>query len=150
MTNKERKAKMKIIYAVTSGDYNDYRINGLFSSKELAEDFMATLKGRDYNDIEEYQLNPPTTDLLRRGYSVWRVYMLKDGTTERIERIDNEGDEVLGSDSHVIWNRTEVPQYKGKGIPDILVSLVWAKTGKQAIKIANKKRVQMIVAGKFI
>jgi hypothetical protein len=141
---------MKTIYAVSSGSYSDYRIDALFSSKKLAEDFMATVKDNDYNNIEEYQLAPPTADLIRRGYSVWRVHMLKDGTTEHVERTDNEKYYIIGAGGHAIWERTKAPAYKGKGIPDILTSTVWAKTEKQAIKIVNEKRVQMIADGKFI
>lgn len=141
---------MKTIYAVNSGSYSDYRIDALFSSKKLAEDFMSTVKNNDYNGIEEYQLDPPSVDLIRRGYSVWRVHMLKDGTTERIERTDNEKYDISGAGGHEIWARTKAPVYKGKGIPDILTSSVWAKTEKQAVKIVNEKRVQMIATGKFI
>jgi hypothetical protein len=139
---------MKIIYAVSSGSYSDYRIDALFSSRKLAEDFMATITDGDYNDIEEYEIDPPTVDLMRRGYSVWRVHMLKDGTTERVERMGNDKYDVTNM-GHRIWERTKAPAYKGKGIPDILTSSVWAKTEQQAVKIVNEKRTQMIAEGKW-
>lgn len=141
---------MKTIYAVSSGSYSAYRTDALFSSKKLAEEFMAVVKDNDYNDIEEYQIDPPTADLIKRGYSVWRVHMLKDGTTERVERTNNEKYDIRSAGDHVIWERTKAPAYEGKGIPDILTSSVWAKTEKLAVKVVNEKRVQMIAAGKFI
>ena len=140
---------MKTIYAVSSGSYSDYRVDALFSSRKLAEEFMTLIKDNDYNDIEEYQLDPPAADLIKRGYAVWRIHMLKDGTTERVERMVNDKYDVTNI-GHAIWERTKASAYKDKGIPDILTSSVWAKTEKQAVKIVNEKRVQMIAAGKFI
>jgi hypothetical protein len=139
---------MKKIYAVSSGSYSDYRVDALFSSRKLAEEFMSLVNDNDYNDIEEYELDPPTANLIKRGYSVWRVHMLKDGTTERVERMGNDKYDVTNI-GHSIWERTKAPAYRGKGIPDILTSTVWAKTGKQAVKIVNEKRTQMIAEGKW-
>lgn len=137
---------MKIIYAVSSGSYSDYKVDALFSSKKLAEDFIAVMKNRDTYFIEEYELNPPIADLIRRGYSLWSVHMLKDGTTEHAKRVN-----VTHYDSsYFIWERTKATAYKGKGIPDILTAYVLAKTEKQAIKITNEKRIQMIAEGKFV
>lgn len=139
---------MKKVYAVSSGSYSDYRVDAIFSSRKLAEDFIATIKDNNYNDIEEYEIDPPTVDLICRGYSVWRVHMLKDGTTERVERMGNDKYDVMNI-GHAIWERTKAPAYQGKGIPDILTSTVWAKTKRQAIKIVNEKRTQMIAEGKW-
>ena len=135
--------KIKTIYAVSAGNCSDYHIVAVFSSKKLAENFMLSVKSDHYNDIEEYQLDPPAADLIKRGYSVWTVYMLKDGTTEQAWRTDS-CNIIDGKEQHVIWGRTKAPAYKGKNVPDILTSSVWAKTEKQAIKIVNEKRVQMI------
>lgn len=139
---------MKQVFAVSSGSYSDYRVNAIFSSKELAQEYMNAVKDSDYNEIEEYTLDPPTADLIRRGYLVWNVLMLHDGTTERVTRTEN-GLYDVDAPRHWIWKRTEAPAYKGKGIPDALQSSVWAKTEKQAVKIANEKRAQMIANGEW-
>lgn len=141
---------MKKIFAVTSGCYSDYHVCALFSSREKAEAFKSAVPDYDYNDIEEYELDPPTADLLRRGYSVWNVHMLKDGTTERADRTDNSSYNVGEAGTHRIWERTKARAYRGKGIPDILTAMVWAKTQEQAIKIVNEKRTQMIATGEWI
>jgi hypothetical protein len=141
--------KTKTIYAVNSGSYSDYSIDALFSSKELAEDYMAKVKDGDYNDIEEFQLDPPDADFIKRGYSVWSVHMLKDGTTERITHGTDSYD-IGNAGSHIIWKRSTAPAYRGKGVLDILISDVWAKTEKHAIKIVNEKRAQMIASGEFV
>lgn len=48
-----------------------------------------------------------------------------------------------------LWRRSASTDYYMKGKPDVLVSHVWAKTEKQAIKIVNEYRTQMIANGKW-
>lgn len=140
---------MKKIYAVNAGSYSDYRVVALFSTLILAREFMAAVPDSEYNDIEEYELNPKTADLIKRGYSVWCVHMLRDGTTERVFKLST-GTYDVSNVGYSIWKRTEAPAFKGMGIPDCLLSTVWAKTDKQAVKIANEHRVQMIANGEWI
>lgn len=139
---------MKKIYAVNSGSYSDYRIVALFSAPELAQEFMAAVPDSGYNEIEEFELDPETADLIRRGYSIWTVHMLRDGGTERVTRNNPEIYEVTNV-GHRIWRRTQAPAYVGKGIPDILTSRVWAKSETQAVKIVNEHRAQMIASGEW-
>ena len=141
-------SKKKKIYAVNSGSYSDYRVVALFSTSKGAADFMASVTDGDYNTVEEYDLDPDTTDLVKRGYSIWRVYMLKDGTTERIDRSGVNIYDVNNIGAY-IWKRTEAPAYIGKVVQDCLLSTVWAKTEKQAVKIVNEQRTQMISNGQW-
>ncbi len=140
---------MTQIFVISSGSYSDYRINAIFSSNKLAREYMAAVKNSDYNDIEVYELDPPAADLIKRGYYVWNVLMLHDGTTERVDRTKNDYYDVEDVPRHHVWERTKAPAYKGKGIPDALDSRVWAKTEQQAVKIVNEKRVQMIADGRW-
>jgi len=139
---------MKKIYAVNSGCYSDYRIAALFSTPELAQEFMDAVPDSDYNRVEEFDLNPDTADLIKRGYSLWTVHMLSGGDPELVERKDLSlyG---IGDVGHRIWRRTQAPAYAGKGIPDILTSTVWAKSETQAVKIVNEHRAQMIASGEW-
>lgn len=130
------------VYVVSSGVYSDYGVNAIFSSRKLAEEFISAAPDPDYNTIEEYPLNPPTSNLIKRGYSIWQILMLRDGTTERIEKTETKN--MTKMSHHWLWKRTTAMAFKGKGIPDVLNSMVWAKTEKQAIKIVNEKRTQMI------
>ena len=139
---------MEKVYAVNSGSYSDYRINAIFSTKELAEEFMAIIPDSDYNEIEEYEIDPPDVALIKRGYSIWCIHMLINGDTERVVRIDHDLSGVRGIGHH-IWERTKARAYEGRGIPDILLSTVWAKTEKSAIKIVNEQRIKMIANGEF-
>lgn len=139
---------MKKVYAVSSGSYSDYRVNAVFSTKKLAEDFMRYIPDNDYNDIEEYEINPPEPDLIKRGYAIWSVHMLRNGNVEYVEKCDMTLWRIKDI-GHTIWWRTQSPAYKGKEMPDVLTSKVWAKTEKQAIKIVNEHRVQMIANGEW-
>ena len=130
---------MKTIYAVNSGCYSDYRVVALFTSKELAEEFMQFVPD-DYNTIETFELNPKTSDLIKRGYAPWCVHMLKDGTVENCRKFDMDAYRVT-DDRVYVWKRTEAPFYAGRGIPDCLSSSVMAKNEKQAIKITNERRI---------
>lgn len=140
---------MKKIYAVNSGCYSDYRIVALFSTPERAQEFMAAVPDSDYNDVEEFELNPDTADMIKRGYSLWSVHMLRDGNTERVSQRRDLSLYDVGDVGHRIWRRTQAPAYQGRGIPDILTSTVWAKSEKAAVKIVNEHRAQMIASGEW-
>jgi hypothetical protein len=50
------------VYVVTTGEYSDYGISAIFSTKEKAEAHCETLRAEEYcnekpNDIEEYELD---------------------------------------------------------------------------------------------
>jgi len=51
--------KQKKVYLVSTEEYEDYRVEGVFSSRAKAEKFMQTVdcSGR-FNDVEEYILDP--------------------------------------------------------------------------------------------
>ncbi len=65
---------MKKIYIVTSGEYSEYHIDAVFSTKKLAEDYIQQ-NGTDYR-IEEYNLD----EEIDRNTKLWRVeFDIKDG-----------------------------------------------------------------------
>ena len=109
---------------------------------------MAAVPYSDYNELEEFELDQNTADIIRRGYSTWKVHMLRDGSTEGIWKTDLNIYDVTHV-GHQIWRRTQAPAYKGKGIPDILTSTVWAKDETHAIKIVNEHRIQVISSGEW-
>lgn len=138
----------KTVYLVTSGSYSDYRVDAIFSTRKKANDYMKVVQSSDYNGIEECELDPPATDLIKRGYSVWHVQMLRDGTVEKAWKTENRTHDVNGISYH-IWERSKAAYYKGTDTKDVLSSAVWAKTETQAIKIVNEQRTQMIATGKW-
>ena len=44
----------KKVYVVTSGEYSDYHIVGIFDSREKAEEYINHSTYSDLNDVEEY------------------------------------------------------------------------------------------------
>ena len=139
---------MTTIYAVSTGGYDEYAISALFTTKAKAQEYMLAVKD-EYNYIEEYELDPRTVSLLKRGYSMWVVFMLFNGDVESITRMDNARNNVEEAGDTSVWQRSTAPYYKGKNVPDVLTVRVWAKTEQQAIKIVNRKREQMIDSGEF-
>lgn len=139
---------MKKIYAVSTGSYSDYTVVALFTTVELAEEFMDAVPHSDYNAVEEFTLNPDTPDLVKRGYSLWKVQMLRNGDTEEAISLGTSI-HYMNDVGHWVWRRTNVPTYKKNGVPDCLVSTVWAKDKNAAIKIVNEHRVQLIANGEW-
>lgn len=83
---------MKTLYVVTSGSYSDYGIDAIFDSKELAQSFINSFdtgKGwTDFNDIEEWQLNPNEMEL-KSQRKAFDLRMNKEGETQSVNRSDS-------------------------------------------------------------
>lgn len=121
---------MKTMFVLTAGEYSDYRVLGVFSSKEKAEEVYAKRKdtGRDYcHAVEEYFLdNDPHTP---NGLKSYAVIMKRDGGVTDIQ-INPEGYGIY-TDDFVSWHRDRR-------------FYMWARNEKQAVKIANERRTRMI------
>jgi hypothetical protein len=139
---------MKKVFAVSSGEYSDYRVVAIFTTEEKAETYMNAVPSSDYNDIEEYELDPPIADLIKRGYGIWLVHMLLDGSTEQVRKkgLDSFAVSDMG---HTLWRRSKALYYTGTGTPDVLVSTVWAKNREHAIKIVNEHRIRLIANNRW-
>lgn len=138
---------MKTVYAVSEGSYSDYHVVAVFSSKEKAEEFRRLFPNADYNETEEYELDPAVVNLAKRGYNAYRIFMLRDGSVERAEVLAMD---YYHENSTEIFRRSGNPYLIGKGKgTDVLNATVWAKSEKHAIKIVNEKRAQLIALGKW-
>lgn len=139
---------MKKIYAVTSGHWSDMSVIALFTTRELAEEFMQVVPSNDYNDILEYELDPDSVNMIRQGFFVWNIVMLRDGTVTRKERLDIKAENVFEFELYCkLYITSEYFQFRGQ--PDFLHIHVWAKTEEHAIEIVNEKREQMIANGEW-
>jgi hypothetical protein len=125
------------IYIVTSGEYSDYHIEAVFSTKELAESYIEDTTSEDnrfYDDptIEIYEIDG-YSDMKKRGYKLYYVSMEKDGSVYSI----NETDWCPHQDELCInrFNR--------------LTAMVKAKSEKHAIKIVNERRAYLIANDLF-
>lgn len=139
------------VWVVEQGEYSDYHVVGVYSSKENAEYVVSALNG-DKEDkyyeatVAEWSLDPAVNEM-RQGLHPYIVWMQKDGTTERVERWDISGYDLGGNVK--IWRRTKAPAYRGKGIPDIINATVWASDDVHAVKIVNEHRTRMIASGEW-
>jgi hypothetical protein len=124
----------KIIYAVSSGCYSDYRIDAIFDNKELAQKFIDTFDSREFNEIEEYDINPNEYEL-KNNYSVYFVRMDRNGNSIEIEKRDSTYDCFNDNCGYCV---------KGN-----MYTTVWAKDEKHAIKITNERRINEIHLGRF-
>ena len=129
---------MRKIYLVTSGEYSDYGIDGVFTSKELAEKFIKSFNTKDSFErmnIETRTLNPYEKEL-QQGFKAYFVRMSKKGETVSV----NNTEGAFGFDSH---------DSDGFDVRNNLISHVYAKDKKHAIKIVNEKRTKLIALNKY-
>lgn len=128
----------KSVWMITSGEYSDYGVVGVFSTKELALEYKDAFNTSNYFHelyIEEMILDPGNTSFHKMGRVVYRVMMDRDGNTQEIARDYN----YRLTDSEFSAN---IVDYK-------LYVLCWATDEKHAAKIANEIRVQKIANGEW-
>lgn len=124
----------KKIYIVTSGEYSDYEINRVFSTRELAEDFIQHI-GDDYR-IEEYHIDEP---IVRRN-KLWLI-------TFNVET--GELDSATTT-NYKVEERKDTCQYCDKYISNPSMHLyVYTETMDKAKKIASERFVA-IKANEYI
>ncbi len=137
--------KPSTIWAVEKGIYSDYRVIGVFSSKEGAAavaDAINAGKG-PYGDearIVEWELDPRARELLK-GYNPFIVYMGRDGTAHSVQECPVEIDNIATSAALLLID--------SKWWGTVLHATVWAKDETHAIKIANEHRTRMIALNEW-
>ena len=136
------------IYMVTSGEYSDYKIHGVFSKKEKAQKFVDIMEKPDFSDfdIEEWELDKFDSlveKFMKKKLSIYAVIMFKDGRLENIEEEKKRYvwiDEAL-SKKYNIWKTRD---------DEVRIAMwVIAKDEKHAVKIVNEKRTQLIAENKW-
>lgn len=109
------------VYIVTSGDYSDYHIDRVFSTRERAREFVDHM-GACY-EIEEYDLDEETP----RGVFGYRVSIYEDHT--EVELTDPAYDTYMRKDS-LRWEERFLPH---------MIFVVEAKDAPHAVKIASER-----------
>lgn len=128
---------MEKVYMVTKGIYSEYKVCGVFSTKEKAERFITMFQDdADYNDIEEMELNP--IDKISIGRLPYIVVINKSGNIERAERANYNGF-ILNQGSF-----KETFYFLGTTENSLLAVLCLAKNKMHAIKIASEKRARIL------
>ena len=121
----------KTVYVVTQGDYSDYRIKAVFSTKPLAQGYIDIhVKYNKYDDgmcIEEYNLNKP------RKFEVGlQVRMKEDGSVVEVKPTVIEDGKDVGF------------RFFDFVTPKNLVWIVVTDDEERAVKVVNEKRTQVI------
>jgi hypothetical protein len=125
---------MTKLYAVTTGSYSDYSVNGIFSTKQKAKDFKAAFPNEtDFNDIEEFELDPSAPDW--KDKDIWFVRMKRNGDVLEAEKRDKS-----------LYGFFSVGD-QGFDINRDIYMTVLAKDKEHAIKIVGEKRAQLIAEG---
>lgn len=145
------KSRKNTIWVVEQGSYSDYRVVGVFTSKENADHIAKVINGDEedrYDDatVAEWPLDPAVAEL-RQGLSLYFVQMQADGTVDRCDRKEISGYELDGKVA--MWRRSQAPAYRGQGLADVLWVTAFAKNDKHAIKITNEHRARMIADGSW-
>jgi hypothetical protein len=120
------------VYVVTSGEYSDYGVNAIFSTKELAQIYMEKFSNPDrfseFNDIQEWEVDDMEADL-RSNRKPFRISMQRDGQVTYCESGSYFG----------TYNGTVLKFH------DSLEISLFADDKDQAIKIANEKRLKYLL-----
>jgi hypothetical protein len=122
------------VYIVTSGCYSDYSINHVFSTRELAEEWIGEKINEEYH-VEEYEIDPPV-DFLENIKTSIGVDMLKDGTVKNIRNdrfgsYDKEARVRAWSDYH------NPPEF-------YLETVILTRDTQTAIKATNEIRLRLL------
>jgi len=125
------------IFIVTSGEYSDYGICAVFSTKEKAQKYIEIYPDQQ-SEIEEWNVDEDMAliNKIRNGeITIYLVSMFKQGNVEEIEKEESpfiyQVKEALAN-KYYLWTENRIGMW------------VIAKDEKHAIKIVNEKRVQLI------
>jgi hypothetical protein len=144
------------VWVVTEGEYSDYRVVGVFSTKENAQvvwDAIHATGARYLNDGPVLWTLDPGLSELRVGLRCYKVRMLRDGTVEscKLERLDIDGAEGARPEEVKIVRRSgwrkEYPHLDWTGDEpkaDFLDWFGWAKDEQGAVKATNEHRARLI------
>jgi hypothetical protein len=137
------------VWVIEQGSYSDYRVVGVYTSKENAEIVCDEINKSDSYEqatIAEWPLNPGSSEI-NQGLSQWLVHMRRDGFVERCNNRSLDSYDLSHKD--YVWQKSKASAFRDSGAHDVLVSVVFASDGKHAIKSANERRLQMIAMNKW-
>lgn len=126
---------MGVIYIVTSGDYSEYRIDAVFSTEELARQYINRRKEEEISwydgSIEPWDIDSSDPEWLEGKYSIWHIG-INYSTADIL---------WISKDASGEWD-TQISHY-----PEMkrITMFVTAKTEEEAAKIAMEKRTAFLL-----
>jgi hypothetical protein len=136
-------SEQKSVWVIEQGAYSDYRVVGVFTTKESADKMAALInEGESYDlaEVDEWPLDPGAEDL-NQGRRTFSVQMLKDGTVEKAEPCGPSPLNLAGWVTQ--YTRSHWNPHSGVN------AVVWAADEKHAVKIVNEHRVRIIAQGEW-
>lgn len=128
---------MKTVFMVTVGEYSDYGVVAIYSTREKAEEFMREFPNDQYNPIDEVPIDIDYAGMIAAGKTIWITHMDRVGNTLRVQDTGS----VFGQCSFSIHRyKTNLP---------CLINWCIAASEEQAIKATNEKRTQLIANGEW-
>jgi hypothetical protein len=137
---------MATIWVVEQGEYSDYRVVGVFSSKENAQQIRDAVG--DDATVAEWTLDPGIEDM-NAGRKPFRVFMLRDGTVEHVREETVDRSFLGGWDGPLVMKRGGTPFGAKEPTPPCLNVTVWASDAEHATKITNEHRTRLIASGEW-
>lgn len=125
---------MEKVYIVTSGEYSDYQINAVFSTREKAEECV-DIQGTGYR-IEEFPIDEP----MERKERIWRVF---------IDCLSGEIENAYPTDSYE--DKIDTVQF-GSGFHESTVYIILKSDSLERVKKVASERfmqVKALLAVKF-
>lgn len=128
---------MTRVFAVNSGCYSDYRINGIFSTRAKAQEFMDKCKAseacwnKDFNDIEVYDLDE---ELEQREYTRHTVGIFVE--SGKVEPREQHSSQYFGIPENKVTQISKIPCYDMR----LMIRAESSKSMKHAVKLAVEAR----------
>ncbi|MNR28154.1 hypothetical protein D3C85_1454650 [compost metagenome] len=134
-----------VMYVVVTGEYSDYRIVSVWSSKKAAQDECELLEGDMGSDfrVEEWLMDVSTLDGARREVEGYKGLLRFNNLTGEATAADVE---ITRNDFVGEWEET-VFHYPGNGKYSPLVS-AYSATEEGAVALALEKFAEVRGAGK--
>ena len=128
---------MASIWVIEDGEYSDYRVRGVFSSRENAE--LMIEKGLT-GTIAEWTLDP-SVDAWKKGLRLIKVEMNRAGDSH-IEFTNSSWDET---ENETPW--TMGPYHPTMGRQVVIRVVRFSDSEEHVVKVANEIRTRMIAEG---
>lgn len=146
------------IFAVEKGSYSDYRVIGVFSTREAAEKLAAWTNAgasrMDVAEVAEWVLDPPC-ERMNAGLTLWAIDMHRDGRVESGFELSRGIDDDYREEQRLKDDWAPSLASAGQWVPMVktgkrrLYAAVLATDKDHAIKIVNERRGQMIAMGEW-
>ena len=131
---------MKKIWVVESGSYSDYKVDGVFSTKENAELFVEEFDECSWSEmsIDCWNLDPAINNL-KKGLSLFSIKMNKEGAVENISKTSAYNIDRIKAYSF-FRKRLREESF------DYMDYVCYAKDEDHAVKIAGEHRARILAA----